>query len=86
MKGLHICIAVLVTLAQAAYEEIYLEDGGYKNILLAINENVPYDPNIIPNLKVNWQIEFWNSWRKSWNISVQWHNVAMLLITITDFF
>jgi hypothetical protein len=35
-----------------APEDIYLSNGGYRGILLAIDENVPYDANILPNLRV----------------------------------
>ena len=56
MVGVH-AIAVLVLaigFTQGSYEDVYLEEGGYKGILIAINENVPYDLNILPNLRVNW--------------------------------
>ena len=38
---------------QALPDDIYLENGGYKGVLVAIAENVPYDAGIIPNLRVN---------------------------------
>ena len=37
----------------AAPEDIYLEEGGYKGILLAVHPSVKYDPNILPHLRVS---------------------------------
>ena len=36
----------------AGPDDIYLENGGYKGLLIAIDDNVEYDPAILPNLKV----------------------------------
>ena len=43
----------LVSLIQAGPEDIYLENGGYKGILVAIGDNVPYSPEILPNMRVS---------------------------------
>ena len=55
MKILQIYIAVVLAIGwnDAGPDDIYLEDGGYKGILIAINENVPFDPNLLRNLRVN---------------------------------
>ena len=54
MKKLQFYIAVVLAIGwtDAGPDDIYLENGGYKGILIAINENVPFDPNILPNLRV----------------------------------
>ena len=54
MAGLQFLAVFVLAIgyATAAYDDVYLENGGYKGILIAINENVPYDANILPNLRV----------------------------------
>ena len=49
---LFLVLVVVVGSSIAGPDDIYLENGGYKGIVIAIEDNVEYDPNIIPNLKV----------------------------------
>ena len=51
--GLAIVFLCVLGSSIAGPDDIYLEDGGYKGILIAIDENVEYDPNIIPNIRVS---------------------------------
>ena len=50
--GIFFTFLILFDCSLAGPDDIYLEDGGYKGILIAIDENVEYDPTLIPNLKV----------------------------------
>ena len=48
-----LALLLSISFTRATYDDISLEDGGYKGVLVAIKENVPYDPNIPDNLRVS---------------------------------
>ena len=53
-------LVVAATSIFAAPEDISLEEGGYKGILLAVHPSVKYNPNIVPQLRVSWLCFFIN--------------------------
>ena len=54
-RGVHVLLVLLVVTGrtQAGPDDIYLENGGYKGILIAIDNNVPHNEDILQNLKVS---------------------------------
>jgi len=58
MVGTALCVLILLSAASASNiggtrQDIQLDaDGGYHNILIAIDEGVPYDSTLITNLQV----------------------------------
>ena len=48
-----LCMVLLFAAGHCSHDDIVLEDGGYGNILISVDEHVDYHPNILPNLQVS---------------------------------
>jgi len=45
---------LLLAAIVSAVPDVYVDNNGYKNMVVAIDKDVPYDPLLIPKIKVRW--------------------------------
>ena len=64
MRSVLVVVVALPLLLVLGVPDVYIENNGYKNIVVAIEDTVPYHADLIPNIQVCFLYDIFTVWMK----------------------